>query len=209
MIFSLKRGSAYLDILENTPLLSVDSSFIARPLTIKYLGLTMSSNLSWSFHVQNVFSKVRKLSFFTLKLRKLSFPSIVIFKFTTLCILPLWLYCSPVFFPGLKDKDFILLTRSLKMLSRCSGLPRSEIVSFLVNKHISACDSLASRALKNPSHVLHAAISKAISLSSSRSNYRLIFARTNAFRNSTIPYLARLLYNRSHVINELSERLSR
>ena len=95
------------------------------------------------------------------------------------------------------------------MLPRCSGVHRSKIVSFLVNKHISACDSLASRALQNPNHSLHAAISKSISLSSSRSNYRLIFASTNVFRSSTTPYLDRLLHNCSCLIDEPSERLSR
>ncbi len=177
---------------------------IPRQQVVKYLGVTLCSNLSWSDHVQEVFNKVRRLTFFTLKLRKLSVTPRIILQFITACILPLWLYCSPVLFPGLKVKDFTLLARSLNIISRCSNITRGGLVQVIVNKHITSCDTFCAKVPPDPSHPLHVALSQA-----TRANYRLIYARTNAYRNTLVPYLARLLVCRDQVIKELESALSR
>ena len=98
--------------------LTLHDSPIPTSTFVTYLGVKFSNNLSWTSHVAEVFFKVRRLSFYALKLRKLSVHSDIIFKFVYSCILLLWFYCSPIIFPGLLSKDFILFTRSLKHLAK-------------------------------------------------------------------------------------------
>ena len=102
--FSLKNGSRYQALLDNLPELNVNSLSIPKAESVKYLGVILSHNLSWSYHVDNVYNRVRRLSFYAFRLKKLTVPQNVILKFVTACILPHWLYCSPVIFPGLKKR---------------------------------------------------------------------------------------------------------
>ncbi|WP_353805822.1 hypothetical protein [Acinetobacter baumannii] len=67
---------------------------------------------------------------------------------------------------------------------------------------------LIDNVLNNPTHPLHPSLSKAISTSNTRAGYKLMFARTETFRKSIIPYLARLLVDRSSVVQHLTECLS-
>lgn len=207
VIFSLKRGTAYRTIISSIPSLSVSSQLIPSSDSVKYLGMMLTHNLSWSPHVLTVSNKVRRLSFYSLKLRKLFVPERVVFQFVTACILPHLLYCSPVYFPGLKEKDFLLLVRSLKLLSRCSGIPRVELVKFIVSQHFNSCNQFSQKILSNSDHSLHIDLSQAISHSASRSQFKIIYARTTMYRNSTIPYLARLLVDRDKIISDLTSRL--
>ena len=207
--FSLKTGSRYESVFSNLTPLVVNGQNIPIVESVKYLGITLSHNLSWSPHVQTVFTKVRRLSFYALRLRKLAVPHNLILKFVIACVLPHWLYCSPIFFPGLKEQDYVVIIRSLNLLSRCSGVTRATLVDFIVEKHFDACHGFSSRLLSDTGHCLHFELSKAVSNPRTRSNFRLLHARTSMYRNSIIPYLARFLVDRTSIVNSLKERLLR
>ena len=178
-------------------------------LFVTYLGAKFSNNLSWTSHVSEVFFKVWRLSFYALKLRKLSVNFDIIFKFVSSCILPLWLYCSPNICPGLLSKDFILFSRSLKHLAKCSGIAHSKLLDFVVSQHDKACYVLSTRILSDEGHLLHSSLSKCVSTSSTRFKFKLLYARNATFRNSVIPYLGRFLVERDKCLNELRSHLLR
>ena len=123
------------------------------------------------------------------------------------CILPHWLYCSPVIFPGLKKKDFVLFSRSMKLLSRCSGIARNALIDFIISKHIDACDRFINRIMSNEDHFLHKEFFKSVSNPRTRSQFRLLPARTTTYRNSILPYLARILVNRTSIMSDLNAHL--
>jgi hypothetical protein len=205
--FSLRRGSSYARLGQALPQLSVAEEPIPCSTTVKYLGLTLSQNLDWTPHVSNVFSRVRRLSFYCIRLRKLSVPHALIRNFVFQCILPHWLYLSPVFFPGLKSSDFVLIRRSLKFLAKSCNFDTSTLVHFIVDKHKDACFRLLEKILKCSDHPLHPFLSQAISTSNTRAPFKLLYTRTETFRRTLIPYLARLLVDRDAVLNNLRDNL--
>jgi hypothetical protein len=207
VMFSLRRGPSYASSGQGLPELSVDGEQIPSSTTVKYLGLTLSRNLSWTPHVLNVFSRVRRLSFYCIRLRKLAVPQALIRNFVLQCVLPHWLYLSPVFFPGLKNSDFVLISRSLKFLAKCCNCDKSTFVQFIVERHKDACFKLVEKILKFSDHPLHPFLSKAISVSQTRASFKLLPTKTETFRKTLVPYLARLLVDRDAVLNNLRDNL--
>ena len=115
IIFYLSKSRPHA--VDTVPLVQINLNPIPRVLNVKYLGITLSHNLSWSAHILETFCKVRSLTFYTLRLSMLSVPNHLILKFINACILPFWLYCSPVIFAGLLHKDAHMISRSLLHIS--------------------------------------------------------------------------------------------
>jgi hypothetical protein len=181
--------------ISDEPLDRVDS--------IKYLGVLISSDLTWSEHVNNLFTKCRKLTFYIKRLRTYRVPNTVIWRFVDSCVLPLILYCSPVIFPSLLKKDFILLRRLFKMISRVSGIQYSSLCDVVIKRHFIACRRLANNVLSDIQHPLHNSLSASRSQRPLRSNFRLLSARTTSYKNSIIPFLSRFLTDESAEIEIL------
>lgn len=186
-------------LLNSTP---IDSSS-----DFSYLGVTMHTKNSWSAHVALVFQKVRRLAFYSKRLKNLRVPIAHITQFVFSCILTHWLYCSPVIFPGLLAKDFIILRRSLKCISECSGLSLSVLSEFICKKHVISSTRFAIKILSDSSHPLHDEFLACVSTSKTRNNYKPLFCRTTLYRNSCLPYLARILMSPDTIKNDLFQRL--
>ena len=169
----------------------------------KYLGVTIASDLTWSSHVESVFLKVRKLCFFIRRLRTFKVPQHILIQFMNSCVLPIILYCSPVIFPGLLRKDFVLLRRCLKLLSRSCRASLDSIVRQVVSAHIIACKKLATRILNDVSHPLYSELSCCRSYGTTRSSFKHLHARTEKHKNSCINYLARLLTDETSTVDKL------
>ncbi len=112
-MFSLK-GNAVNDTdvkatINDKPLSTIDS--------VTYLGVTFARNAKCTNHVEGIFRKGVRLSFFAKKLQRLSTPAEYIRKFAEACVIPVILYCSPAIFPGLLKQEFALLRRSIKLIS--------------------------------------------------------------------------------------------
>ncbi len=105
--FSLKENVVtdpdFKAIINDNALSTVD--------TVTYLGVTFARNAKWTNHVEGIFRKCVRLSFFKKKLRRLSTPAAYIRKFDEACVIPIILFCSPAIFPGLLKQDFALLKR--------------------------------------------------------------------------------------------------
>ena len=137
------------------------------------------------------------------KVRHFQVPQTVILTFVHQCVLSVILYCSPVIFPGLRKEDYVVLRRGLSIISRASGIPLNNLLHVLCNSHVAACESFALKILQDPSHPLHNALSPCISHANTRSKYRLLPSRISLYRNSLIPYLARILVDREKSTHEL------
>ncbi len=98
------------------------------------LGVTFSNNAKWTAHVEDIFRKCVRLSFFVKKLLRLSTSAEFIRKFVETCEIPLILYCSPAIFPGLLKHGFALLKRSIKLISQVSGLSLSYLTNLLCER---------------------------------------------------------------------------
>ena len=201
-IFSLNRSPPLTDGVQ------IKGKSMCRASHAKYLGVILESNLRWSLHAQSVVRKLRGLSFQIKRLRQFCSDQSVMVNFVQQCVLPIFLYCSPVIFPGLLKADFKLLRRGLKMISRVSQVSLSALIGNICDRHIDACLKFADRIFSDSTHPLHLDLSACLSHPSTRSTYRLIPSRISVYRNSPVPYLARILTDKVKVRSELLDALS-
>ncbi len=110
------------------------------------------------------------------------------------------LYCSPAIFPGLKKHDFVLLKRSIKLISQVCGLT----FSYLVCKR----HDFAERILGDHQHPLHGDLSREWSHTFTRSRFKLFSSKAAAYRNPVLPALSRLLVYRNAELNFNIQNLS-
>jgi hypothetical protein len=194
------------DTFSNVPILinDIQLNFLSH---VKYLGVTFSSNLTWSLHIEELYRKCLKLSFYIRRLNCIQVPSHVIRRFVDACIIPSILYASPIIFPGLLKKDFVVLKRAIKLVARASGLFYNDLCHAIITRHFSACFNFSQRILDDLSHPLHQTLSNARSVRSTRNNFRLIYSRTEVYRRSTLPYLARILSNENLEVEKLNTML--
>ncbi|CAH8849001.1 unnamed protein product [Trichobilharzia szidati] len=181
----------------------IDGIEVETTSDVKYLGLSISSDLSWSSHILLVTRKMFRLTFYLRKFRQSGIKQSLLSQFVNSCILPIPLYCSPLIFPGLLKKDFASLRRALKAVSRASGISLNQLVNTIVDRHIMSCKKLANSILSDPEHPLYTQLSPCISSGRTRSNYRKLYARTTKYKNSTIPYLAQLLCDEKTVRHDM------
>jgi hypothetical protein len=186
----------------------INDSAIEQVEHVKYLGVHFSSDCTWTTHVSCIFSKCLKLSFTIKRLLKLHVPYNVIKTFVHSCVFPTILYCSPVVFPGLLAKDFVILRRSVKIIARVSGIQYSDLINSLAEQHMDACQKLANRILSDNAHPLFPFISISLSSSSTRRNFNIIYARTANYRRSVVPALARILVNKEAEFQSFYDSLS-
>ncbi len=202
-MFTLK-GNAVTDLEFKA---NINGNTLSEVEAVPNLGVTFSNNLKWTAHVEDIFRKCVRLSFLVKKLRRLSTPAELIYRFVETCIVPLILYCSPAIFPGLLKHDFALLKRSIKLISQVSGLSFSYLTNLLCERHIKASSDFVERILGDHLHPLHDELSKARSHTSTRSRFKLLPSKTAANRNSVLPALSRLLVDRNAELNHYLQNL--
>ena len=208
VLFSLAKGERFNSMERQCTSLYIGTQIIPSVNSVTYLGVTLSRDLTWSTHILNVFTKVRRLCFYVSRLRTLKVPSQLISRFVYSCIVSHLLYCSPVIFSGLRIKDYHILRRCIRIISRSSGLPRSELLDFIVKKHFSSCNNYSLKILSEVTHPLNPILSTCVSTSTSRNRYKLLYARTKSYQLSVIPYLARCLCQQESMIANLVNSLS-
>ncbi len=126
---------------------------------VTYLGVTFARNAKWTNHVEGIFRKCVRLSFFAKKLRRLSTPAEYIRNFAEACGIPIILYCSPAIFPGLLKQDFALLRRSIKLISNVCGLSFSYLTNLVCERHIKASSDFAEWIPADSEHPPHEELS--------------------------------------------------
>ena len=117
------------------PPVTLNSTPIELVSSFKYLGVIISSNLSWSLHIQSVSSKVRKLTGMIYRnFYKSSSPQILLKLYNAL-VLPHFNYCSSVWSPPDSSVNSSLLDStnyfSLKVCSKIWSLNYHSLISYL------------------------------------------------------------------------------
>ena len=127
-----RKSSQFVSSL---PTVTLNSSPIQLVSSFKYLGVIISSNLSWSLHIQSVSSKVRKLTGMIYRnFYKHSSPQILLKLYNAL-ILPHFNYCSSVWSPPDSSVNSSLLDSSnyfsLKVCSKIWSLNYHSLISHI------------------------------------------------------------------------------
>ena len=174
---------------------------------VKYLGVIFYSDLSWSSHVLLLSKNVNRLTYSIKRLHAFGIIRHLLLQFVNSCILPIILYCSPLFFPGLLRKDFAVLRRVLKAVCKVCGESFEVIINMLVDRHLKSSKLLAGVILSDTNHPLHSYLSPCISSGRTRRKYIKIHARKQIYKSSVIPYLANLLCDEQAVRVDLVNNL--
>ncbi len=104
---------------------------LPREQIVKYLGVHFNSNLTWSTHIDSVYTKCLKISFFIRRLRSLNIHKPLLWRLVFACAIPINLYCSPIIFSGLLNKDFASIKKCIRLLSTSSGVAYTHICKTL------------------------------------------------------------------------------
>ncbi len=67
---------------------NINGNTLSEVASVAYLKLIFSKNAKCTTHVEDIFGKCIRLSFFVKKLRRLSTPDEFIRKFAAVCVLP-------------------------------------------------------------------------------------------------------------------------
>jgi hypothetical protein len=173
----------------------------------KYLGVMISEDFSWAIHMDSLFKKCRRLSYYVKRLRSYRVPSSTIWKFVDSCILPNILYCSPVIYPGLLKKDFVVFKRLIKLVSTVSLFPFDKLCDIIIKRHFSASSNLANNILNDMNHPLFESLNNCRCIRSLRATFTHQACRTTTYKNSVIPFLSRFLSNPSREIALFTDNL--
>ncbi len=144
------KGNAVTDLEFKA---NINGNTLSEVEAVPYLGVTFSNNAKWTAHVEDIFRKCVRISFFVKKLRRLSTPAELIPRFIETCVVPLILYCSSAIFPGLLKHNFALLKRLIKLISHVSGLSFSYLKNLVCERHIKASSDFAERILGGHQHL--------------------------------------------------------
>ncbi|CAH8591943.1 unnamed protein product [Schistosoma margrebowiei] len=205
--FSMRHERNIYTTLRSHCACTIGDSLINSVSKVNYLGVTFSSVLSWCSHVLSLSKKVFRLTYYIKRLHALGITRHLLLQFLNSCVLPIILYCSSLFFPGLLRKDFAVLRRVLKAVSKMCGESFEVIINMVVDRHLKSCKLLAGVILSDTSHPIHPYISPSISSGRTRRNYIKIRARKEKYKSSIIPYLANILCDEQVVRNNLVNNL--
>ena len=184
----------------DVPRLTVDGQAIDRVEQAKLLGLTISSDLTWSAHVQNIISKAGKRIYSLYQMKRAGVTSEDLLHIYTVVIRPVLEYACQVWHTCLPA----YLTESLesvqKRAMRCifPGMDYADVlvqhnVTSLFERREAICDKYFKKLLDS-SHKLNYLITKAPTCSYNlrvQRRYCVPRARTNRFKNSFIPAMLR------------------
>ena len=206
MDFMSKKLSPNLRCLLSNPT-SLHSEFLQPSQTVKYLGVHLSQNMNWTKHIEENFTKIRKTCYFIRRLKSFKVSTHIIRNFVDCSVLPILLYCSPVIFSNLLKKDLHIIVRSIKLIAKSARMDKYMVANKVIEKHFDSCKKLFDRVMNDNSHPLHEKFLTIVSSGRTRRNFRHLKARTNMYLNSPIPYMARVLTNRSDVTSELTKSI--
>ena len=89
----------------------------------KYLGVTITSDLSWKQHINNIVSKTTKLFGFIRRIVKCRDPGTIVKLYCLICR-PILEYASSVWCPYLVTQQDTLERVQRRFTRSCLGLPR-------------------------------------------------------------------------------------
>jgi len=163
------------------PQLALGGTILPFANDFKNLSVSSSSDLTWSYHVANITSRCHGFRFVSKSLWSSSIPQYAIFRFLDACALHTILYSSP----GIRLR---FATNGLRTTASNDGIPCPNLRETIITRHFATCNQLASRTLGDSIHPLHSYLEVARTRRSTRQIFRLLPARTDAYRKTTIPF---------------------
>ena len=128
----------------------------------KILGLTISSNLKWTNHINEVIKKANKRLYFIILLKRAKVSPKDIVNFYCTVIRPILEYCAPVFhysIPSFLSEDLeTVQKRALKIILPANSY--SETLEYfnlqtLFQRRDEMCNKIFTNITINPTHKLH------------------------------------------------------
>ena len=128
----------------------------------KIIGLTISSNLKWTNHINEVIKKANKRLYFIILLKRAKVSPKDIVNFYCTVIRPILEYCAPVFhysIPSFLSEDLeTVQKRALKIILPANSY--SETLEYfnlqtLFQRRDEMCNKLFTNITINPTHKLH------------------------------------------------------
>ena len=140
---------------------SLDRKKLDTVNNVKILGLTISNNLLWNDHINNIVKKTKKRLYFIVLLKRAQVPLKDIIMFYCTCIRPVLEYCTPVFnhaLPKYLSEDLERVQkRVLSIVSPGETYQRNleifQLTTLRQRRH-DLCDKLFNQIIRDQSHKL-------------------------------------------------------
>ena len=171
---------------DKTPL-TIKGETIEQCEQYKYLGLTISKNLTWDAHCETSKKKAMKKLYYLRTLKKFRLPPQILEAFYSATIVSTMTYGIVVWGAG----TTALCNRKLNRIRNACSRIIGKTVKSLEDIHHERTLKFAKKIIKDPTHPL----SSKFSLLPSQRRYRIPKLRTNRLKNSFVCSAIRLLNN--------------
>ena len=165
--------------------LSINGAPVERVTNFKYLGVTISEDLTWTTHIDTVVKKARQRLFFLRRLRKFRLNRRILRNFYTCTIESVMTGNITSWFGNSTAHDRNRLQRVARAAERTIG----GVLPTLQDIYTRRCRSKAKRIIKDSSHPNNSLFA----LLRSGKRYRSLKANTERLRRSFYPQAIRLL----------------
>ena len=167
------------------PLLSISDHTVERVENIKFLGVQISQDLSWSKNTWGITKQAQRRLFFLRKLKQASLPISILRTFYSGVVVSGPTYCILIWYSSCSMSDKKAMQRSVRGAERVIGYSLPSVQELF----LSCCRIRALNIIREASHPLH--IFFELLLSGKR--FRSEKGRTNRLINSFLPQAVRLL----------------
>ncbi len=172
----------------HTPI-SIDKTPVERVNSIKFLGVHITEDLTWSAHTDAVLKKAHQRLFFLRRLRKFGTSPSILRSFYTCTVESILTGCITTWFGNSTAGNHKALKRVVRTARHIVG---GELPS-LQNIYTRRCTRKARRIIKDSSHPSH----RLLSLLPSRRRLRSVQSRTSRLRDSFFPQAIRLMNSKN------------
>ena len=167
--------------------LSIGNEEVERVPSFKFLGVTLSEDLSWSANTTLAVGKAQKRLYFLRKLRSAKISKQLMVNFYNCAISSILTYGLLVWFSSCTKAEQQVLQRVVKTVGKIIGTTLPEISTIFTTR----CRRRVNNILRDHHHPAH----HLFQLLPSGRRFRAIRARTTRLANSLFPQAVRLLNN--------------
>jgi len=167
-----------------SPVLSRDGAHISNVTSLKLLGVTFSSDLTWNYHVSDIVSRCYRRLYILRNLKRANCPPHIIYKCYVAFIRSVLLYCFPTFC----NMPKYLLKKVVRVEKRAAKFfPEHEFCDFLAVAD-DTCRRLFDKVVRSDDHPLKALFDVRPPTRSNPCHLQAPFAKTCRFSNSFLRF---------------------
>lgn len=167
-----------------TPLM-ISGTPVERVSSLKYLGVNISEDLTWTTHIHTQVNKARQRLYHLRQLRKFRVSPAILKTFYSGAIESVLTQCISVWYGNSSNKDCKALQRIVRLAERISG----SALPSLQDIYHKRCKSRAIKMIKDSIHPSN----HLFTLLPSGKRFRSLMAKTERLRRSFFPQAIRLL----------------